>query len=266
MSPICKATLAVLLLTFSFALIQNTHAQDKIPARKVSETSARYVKEDLPYIACITCKRIVAEVFRIAEVMRGNAPYKALTETHIQPLLNGICIPEYKYGYWARQTDIVHSKVGSETVLEFEVPGGMSKCGEECETLVKSCEQLLDDEIDRDELSALLFKNKLTAQDLEEKLCVKESKRCKGKPKYVPARYKRKDYPFVPMDGKAQQMDEMMSKMNAEGLGGGMKMYNRDDMAKMTGDMDEEDEYGEEPRDVEVDASGTTIKTNKITL
>ena len=95
-------------------------------AERTREKRARYVNEDLPYISCITCDRVAAELHRISGIMKGNAPYKKLTESHIQPLLDGICIPESKYGHWIRAIDIMNGKVGSETILEFGVHYGTS--------------------------------------------------------------------------------------------------------------------------------------------
>ena len=43
---------------------------------------------------------------------------------------------------------------------------GISKCSSECLTISKSCESLLDDEIDRDDLATTLWKNKSSKNDL----------------------------------------------------------------------------------------------------
>lgn len=44
----------------------------------------------------------------------------------------------------------------------------MSKCKEECVTIAKSCENLFENEIeDRDDLSAILWKNKMSADELQ---------------------------------------------------------------------------------------------------
>lgn len=45
--------------------------------------------------------------------------------------------------------------------------GGISKCGVECQLIGKSCSALLQDEIDADDLSAALWKNKMDVKTLK---------------------------------------------------------------------------------------------------
>ena len=57
---------------------------------------------------------------------------------------------------------------------------------------------------------------------------------------------KRQDYPFEEMSEKDVEMENMMRKMNNAGLGGGMNMYNREDiMAQMAAGGGEDGEYGD---------------------
>ncbi len=47
--------------------------------------------------------------------------------------------------------------------LSLMEPGGMSKCKGECKAISKSCSLLTSEELDPDDLSAMLFKNKVKA-------------------------------------------------------------------------------------------------------
>lgn len=49
--------------------------------------------------------------------------------------------------------------------LELSEPGGVSKCGEECKAITKSCNDLFNDDIDMDELTAMVWKNKKSAKE-----------------------------------------------------------------------------------------------------
>lgn len=72
------------------------------------------------------------------------------------------------------------------------------------------------------------------------------SKRCPNK-KYLPSTSKREDQPFVPMKDKDLEMEQLMAKMRASGMGG-MSMYDRDDMEEMMaggGGLEGGDPYGD---------------------
>ena len=76
-----------------------------------------------------------------------------------------VIIIESKNGEWIRKIDIIESdtkgKVGK--TLNLVEPGGMSKCKGECKAIAKSCSSLLSEEADPDDLSAMLYKNKVKA-------------------------------------------------------------------------------------------------------
>jgi hypothetical protein len=42
----------------------------------------------------------------------------------------------------------------------------MSKCTSECLTISKSCESLIDDEIERDDLASILWKKRASKEEL----------------------------------------------------------------------------------------------------
>lgn len=232
------------LVLILFAIIFSIASVSFVNGQKKKEKE-QAVKTDLPYVGCIVCQQLVGELLLLVESERKKTPYKKLNENQIVEILDNVCKDDEPSGEWLRRFDVSETKKGSEKVLELLQPGGVSKCGKECATLVKSCENLLDDEIDRDDLSGLLWRNELTKAELTEKVCVKLASRCKnGKLKYLPSRFKRIDYPFEAMADKELQMEQMMAKMKASGMGG-MSMYSRDDMENMVSD-EMMDMYGDE--------------------
>ena len=129
----------------------------------------RYIEKDVPHIACPVCRIQVEEMLRLTITMRDHAPYKKLSEWYLDPMFDGICDPDSKYGKWLSQTNIAtaysednHNERELQVYLDA-VPG---KCGKECLTVAKSCKILMDDDVDRDELSALLYSNKLSREAL----------------------------------------------------------------------------------------------------
>ena len=64
-----------------------------------------------------------------------------------------------------RKLDITEKKNDKGTLLELTKPGGVSKCGEECKTITKSCEELFGEDVDIDDLTAMIWKNKKTAKE-----------------------------------------------------------------------------------------------------
>jgi hypothetical protein len=124
-------------------------------------------KLDLPYIACDVCQRALENLFDSVEKTRNEAPYKKIGEETIQDLILASCSPDDIGGEWIRKVDIVNTKKETGTFLDLQTPGGVSKCGAECKSIVSSCDSLLKDEIDPDELSAILWKNKLSKQQIK---------------------------------------------------------------------------------------------------
>jgi hypothetical protein len=146
-----------------------------------------------------------------------------------------------KAGTWIRYLDIDEKKDAGGTYIVLNEPGGASKCEQECSTIANSCEKLMDEDLDRDLISAELWKNKLTLDELKEKTCKQWSKRCKKirKPVSTSKSKKRKNYEFEYMTDKDLQMEQLMAEMKNSGLGG-MNMMGKDDM------KDKMDEYGDE--------------------
>lgn len=198
------------------------------------------MRDDLPHIGCSVCKGAVEEMHTIISDRREKAPYKKLDENQIVEVIDTICDPDGPEGGWIRAVDVVEEKQNGRRFLEFETPGGMGKCKKECRTIAKSCYDLLEEDIDRDELSPLLWKNTIkNAQELQEKVCKKMSKRCSDKRvttnKPLAGSSKRVDEYFEPVSDKDLEMEKMLKEMEKSGMGG--SIYNRDDMEGMQGMM-----------------------------
>lgn len=210
------------------------------------QPDGKIVKEDLPYIACDVCANIIEEVVDLVDVERDLLlKGQKLEEIKILDILEEICNTKDEKGRWIRTKNIVSLSDDKGTYLELEEPGGYSKCGDECATIKESCNRLLKDEIDVDDLSALLYKKKQKAEKIVDKVCKSWSNRCKAgdKKKYLPKGYLRLDSPFEIMDDKDLQMETLMAQLEAQGMGG--SMYGRDDLASMA-DMGEFDDYADE--------------------
>jgi len=130
-----------------------------------SDSSKVYNKEDIPYIGCQVCERTVAELFLAANAARETKPKKKLSELDIIVLIEGINNPKNQTGEWIRKLDIKEVFDKGKRYLSLVEQGNLSKCKVECLTIAESSRRLLQDEIDADDLSALLYKNKVTMEE-----------------------------------------------------------------------------------------------------
>ena len=199
-------------------------------------------ESDEKFIGCAVCNETMRNIHEIAVVMRDSAPYKKLGEDGIEYLLSKACDADSYEGRWLRMQDIVEVKEGTSLRLELTQPGGEMKCKQECKAIQKSCFSLLEEELDAETLVVYLFKNiGGSIEALQELACKKWTKRCGGKPIYLPADYKRTDYPFKALTAKEVEIEKMMESMKASGLGG--QMYDRDAMAAMTEGGEDDEDY-----------------------
>jgi hypothetical protein len=122
-------------------------------------------KIDSNLITCDVCNYLMDGLYHEANLQRKSAPYQKLDEGSVQDLVSTICNSNKKEGEWMRRLDIVHKKTDGGVILELVQPGGISKCNEECKTIGKACEALLDDDIDPDDLAVLIWRNKVSLKD-----------------------------------------------------------------------------------------------------
>jgi hypothetical protein len=124
-------------------------------------------KVDLPGISCDVCEVAVQTLYTELKSLRASAPYNKLEEDTIQLAMENICKPDQESGEWIRYCDITTvQKNDGKDYAKLSVAGGVAKCEEECLTVARSCENLFEDEIDPDDLSAILYKNKHSLERL----------------------------------------------------------------------------------------------------
>lgn len=139
-------------------LLQVSFAKSKV---------GQVVQEDLPHIGCDVCETSTSELYETVQSLRSLAPKGKLSEVDIVVLIEAICDPLSPTGEWIRKIDVIESTLKDKQFLALIEPGGKAKCGNECATLAKSCRNLFQEEIDADDLSALLWKNKVTPTELK---------------------------------------------------------------------------------------------------
>jgi len=217
---------------------------------KKSESGGEIVRKDLEHIKCGVCQRVAHELASSIEALRSKAVAGKIGEFQIVEILDTVCKPtNLTTGLWTRQLDIVENTVDGKVYLDLTEPGGRRRCNNECLTIAKSCDSLLEAEIDSDDFSAFLYRNKVTGDELQTKLCTKLTKRCVGPPKPLPEEYKRQDEEFIALEEKETKVEELLATMREAGLRGDMKR--REEMTEMLDEYAEpynpyEDEYENE--------------------
>jgi len=235
-----------------FALLVSISILIVISSIKTKSDSGKvYTKEDIPYIDCQVCERTVTELFLAANAARETKPKKKLSELDIIVLIEGINNPKNQTGEWIRKLDIKEVFDKGKRYLSLVEPGDLSKCKVECLTIAESSRRLLQDEIDADDLSALLYKNKVTVEEAKDKLCKKWTSRCKPRRKSMSSTYKRIDEAFEAVSEKDLEMERLMASM--ESMGMGANMYSPDDLPGMMGGGDEEDDGYADPYGAPID-------------
>lgn len=149
-----------LLLTITVLTLQLVQSFGK-------EKGGSVVHGDLPFIACDVCERTVEVIMSAVDKARLSVPKNKLDELHITEIIEGVINPAIEAGEWMRRIDIIDATIKDKTYLSLVETGGTSKCKNECTTIAKSCQTLMHEEVDIDELSALIWKNKSTLKDLK---------------------------------------------------------------------------------------------------
>ena len=237
----------------SFILVAGQFPQKK-------EEAFNVIKEELAYLSCDVCERLVVEGFAIGDTLREGVEYTgAIGEGDIVEKLQIMCMPKEPEGRWLSRLDIVESKrtdleandeFGS-VILGSSKKGFLSKakennylvvrdwgmrghCKEECVTLAKACQNLIDEVVDMDKLGVEVWKGAAVSAKIRGKvakgLC---SEPCSGKRKKLPTKGRGKDFTWLLMSDEEVQMQELMATMEAQGFG--PQLYDRDDMDSMVG-------------------------------
>jgi len=216
------------------------------------------VKAELPHIGCEVCERLSTQIYDGLVELKSNTKKRRISESAIEDMLEGMCLPEQKSGYWIRKLDIIEGKEGKNIFISLAEPGGMTKCKNECATIAKSCANLLQEELDIDDLLFFIWEKTKNNNDLPSRNDIKKymcneagEQRCKNKKKRVPFstvgknRKSRTDEFFSAQSEKEISMEELISNMGE--MGQGMRMMDRDSMmAEMDDEMMAEmaDNYG----------------------
>jgi len=191
---------------------------------KKKEPKPQPQKGDLEYITCGVCERVVTQLYDLVEQKTSELPkhQKKLEEMAINEILENVCKADTKDGIWIRKLDITERKDSKgHRYLELAEPGGVSKCGRECATVQHSCYQLLEEELDSDVLSGMLWKGKIDVDEAKTKVCKKMTKRCAKWPQGKPLSGKsglRTDHPFEAVSEKDLEMEQLMAQVRTSYL------------------------------------------------
>ena len=204
---------------------------------------ARAVKSDVKYIKCQVCEEVAKTLSRVASSLRDELGAK-LTEAAVLEKVEKVCDPSAEEGEWLVQHDLVEK--GSALRMKFMGDDVYGKCGVECKTMQRACEDIVSDR-DTDIAEALF-----TSGDAMKRaaftafLCRDEDEQarasCARAPPPMP-KSRPRGPAFEATDKKEIDMQRMMKQMEAMGMGG-MQMYGRDDMAEMVSDYDDDETPG----------------------
>jgi hypothetical protein len=279
----------------SVSFAQKGLRKDKLSSKTIAN------KKDIALVACSACESLAyvlhdfvsqlhaefaakKERLEAKEKRSSSSSKNALEESKLSEVLDSVCDPDSVHGEWLRHWDIVEvsaddipsAVAGKEyrklTTQWHENPG---RCGVECRTLARSCELLLEEEVDLDELQAYLYRYPATVKAVaksqpktptssggdpaeglslavsdftRQRLCEKMTPRCRQNKAYAAESYAREDEVFEEMSEKDLQMERLMAQMTASGMGG-VSAYGKDDLDALAEQMadgygDEGDPYG----------------------
>ena len=155
---IALTTITMLLIIVLFSVLVIVLGKERI---------GQVIKEDLPHIACAVCERTVTEIFNAVEEARGKKSKHIIDELEITEIIESVSNPKNELGEWMRRIDIVEILMKDKQYLNLIEPGGTGKCLNECATIAKSCQNMIHEDVDVDELSAFIWKNKLPVDELK---------------------------------------------------------------------------------------------------
>ena len=201
---------------------------------------ARAVKSDVKYVKCQVCEEVAKTLSRVASSLRDEKGAK-LTESDVLEKVENVCDPSAEEGEWLVQHDLVEK--GSALTMKFMGADVYGKCGVECKTMQRACEDIVSDR-DTDIAEALFTSgDAMKRAAVTAFLCRDEEEPARnacGRATPPLPKSRAKGPPFEATDKKEIDMQRMMKQMEAMGMGG-MQMYGRDDMADMVSDYDDDD-------------------------
>ena len=201
---------------------------------------ARAVKSDVKYIKCQVCEEVAKTLSRVASSLRDEKGEK-LTESDVLEKVEKVCDPSAEEGEWLVQHDLVEK--GSSLTMKFMGADVYGKCGVECKTMQRACEDIVSDR-DTDIAEALFTSgDAMKRAAVTAFLCRDEEEPARnacGRATPPLPKSRAKGPPFEATDKKEIDMQRMMKQMEAMGMGG-MQMYGRDDVAEMVSDYDDDE-------------------------
>ena len=223
---------AILFAFVAIAGITLANGQMGMPGMKKKDHKP--IKADLKHVKCGVCKAAAREMHEQQKALRlSNGKIKGGEEA-VMPIVENICNPKEKEGQWTARFDLSFDKA-AETIALLD-QGGIGHCKRECQTIAKSCADLIED-LDVDDLQVALWKG-ISADKLSSKLCTKWSSACKKKqPKLKERKF---DEEFQKKTKKDIEMDELMANMQGMPGMGGMQMFSRDDIEENLANLKDE--------------------------
>ena len=202
---------------------------DKVPKKPKSAP----LNDDLPYIKCGVCNKMVAEVHkRVIELVDGAPSAREAKRrfeadsnqgelsSKVETLLENICDAELQgkngagtEGKWMAALDI--SKKGQALEL---VQKSQGYCRRECRTIAKACEdvtsRLSDHDDDLTEVLVAAVRAKTSVGMLAQRVCTKMAGFCKkGKTPLWPDGKPRKNEEFKLKPKKEDDMDKLLASL-----------------------------------------------------
>lgn len=204
------------------------------------QTETRGVPSDIPYIQCEVCKHIVE-----AAVNETNKlPQAQLTAVQLFDVVETLCEPSSPSGHWTKTIDMV------ERMRKlYLVPQPLEQaCAQECRTLALACQRVMDGVESElaERLYALRKKGEVRAGDVENWFCDKGglSDACRIRAPFFP-KERPTGPPFIGLDPKKVEMDEMLQKIKMQNQGMNVDMMGAGDMPKMGDNDDDDDDDGD---------------------
>jgi len=223
--------------------------------RKNLDPQAELLKQDMKYIRCGVCRKMVDIAYGKSEELlqkrfgfkkkRKNEVVEFDGEGAVQEFVEKMCNPLKPEGEWVGMIDLVQE--GEQLQLAQQPSHG--KCLKECRTIEATCEDVLDKaDTDFTEILYNAIKDGNSVDQAQRYICNRAAGVCKKKPPPL-TKPRKHDEKFQIMTADEKQMQDMQANLKETGMSG--TMYKREDLAGMMdklGDLTQgmEGDLGEE--------------------
>lgn len=178
-------------------------------------------RDDIKYIKCQVCELLAKHAYKQAkELVKSSTPSRPVTEERVIELVEKLANPLKDEGEWVSQIDLVED---GKKLLVKEM-GETGECGEECKTVERAAQDILD--VHDTDMGEALFVGKKSRSQFSNWLCYELTNSCTKKPPALSK--KRTPGPeFKKADPEKIKMDRMLAGMEEQGMRG--NMYTRDE-------------------------------------